>query len=88
MHYLGARFQERGGEGDVTRAEEWYQRAADAGNVRAMVNLGGLLMERGGEGDVARAEEWYRRAADSGDPRFAPYASNALARIRRDFGPR
>jgi TPR repeat protein len=87
MHYLGARFQERGGEGDVTRAEEWYQRAANAGNVRAMVNLGGLLMKRGGEGDVARAEEWYRRAADSGDPRFAPYASNALARIRRDVGP-
>jgi len=43
---------------------KWYHRAADAGNVDAMVKLG-QLAEQAQHRD--KAENWYRRAADAGN---------------------
>jgi TPR repeat protein len=45
-------------------AQRAWRRAADAGDTRAMSNLGVLLMQCG---DLTEAETWYRRAADAGD---------------------
>ena len=50
--------------GDVAGAREWYERAANAGDSDAMVNLGDLLKQ---SGDVAGAHQWWQRAANSGD---------------------
>lgn len=50
----------RGGE-----AEEWYRRAAEAGDRTAMASLGDFLIEAG---DLAEAERWLRHAASAGDP--------------------
>ena len=44
------------------QAEQWYRKAADAGDADAMVNLGALLAERGEED---QAGQWYRKAADA-----------------------
>ena len=49
------------GAGD--QAEQWYRKAADAGDADAMFNLGALLAEQGEED---QAEQWYRKAADAG----------------------
>jgi TPR repeat protein len=43
---------------------EWYRKAADAGNVAAMVSLGALLRKQGQEDQVMK---WHRKAADTGD---------------------
>jgi hypothetical protein len=45
--------------------EEWYRRAAEAGDPAAMRFLGDIL---GDQGDTAAQEQWYRRAAVAGDP--------------------
>jgi tetratricopeptide (TPR) repeat protein len=50
-------------QGKEDQAEQWYRRAADAGDTGAMVNLGVLLKDQG-KGD--EAEQWFRRAADAG----------------------
>jgi localization factor PodJL len=48
-------------------AHNWYQRAAEAGNVRAMHNLAVMLAEgAGGKPDYAAAAVWFRKAADLG----------------------
>ena len=49
--------------GNLVEAESWYRRAAEVGDVDAMVNLGDLLKERG---ESAEAELWHRRAAEAG----------------------
>jgi tetratricopeptide (TPR) repeat protein len=43
--------------------EQWYRKAADAGDVDAMVNLGAVFWKQGKED---QAEQWYRKAADAG----------------------
>ena len=47
---------------------EWYRKAAEAGNARAMYNLG--LCYYNGQGglikDTSKAVEWYRKAAEAG----------------------
>jgi TPR repeat protein len=56
---------------DLARAAKWYRKAAEAGNRRSMVILGGLY-ENGLGGlakDDAQAVVWYRRAAEAGDAR-------------------
>jgi tetratricopeptide (TPR) repeat protein len=53
-----------GEQGKEGQAVQWYRKAADAGNVAAMVNLGTLLAEQGEED---QAMQWYRKAADAGD---------------------
>lgn len=50
-------------ERDPGEAEAWYRRAADAGDVEAMVRLGRLLEDW----DRREAGRWYQKAAASGD---------------------
>jgi hypothetical protein len=56
---------------DLPRAVYFYRRAADAGLVNAMINLGAMI--RVGEGvdepDPHEAARWFYRAARAGDPR-------------------
>ena len=67
--YLAKLF-ETGGSGlkkDLAEARRWTQRAADAGDARAMHNL--ALYEFNGEGgikDQADAAHWFKRAAELG----------------------
>ena len=54
---------------DYRAAAEWYQKAADKGNLAGQLHLAALYRD-GGEGfdrDMAQAAEWYRKAADQGD---------------------
>ncbi|MCX7177970.1 MAG: sel1 repeat family protein, partial [Proteobacteria bacterium] len=50
------------------KAMQWYQKAAEAGDARAMDNIG-VLYERGWgiAQNPAEAILWYRRAAAAGD---------------------
>jgi tetratricopeptide (TPR) repeat protein len=50
--------------GEQDQAVQWYRKAADAGNVAAMVSLAALLKKQGKED---QAMQWYRKAADAGD---------------------
>ena len=53
---------------DYVKAREWYEKAADKGDERAMTNLG--LLYDNGQGvaqDYVKAREWYEKAADKGD---------------------
>ena len=67
---------ERLRQGDVASARLFYERAADAGNARAALMLGGTydssFLERlgvqGMRGDPAQAASWYRRARELGEP--------------------
>ncbi len=52
-----------GEQGEEDQAMAWYRKAADAGDVAAMVNLGALLRKQGQED---QAVQWYRKAADAG----------------------
>lgn len=53
---------------DVAKAVKYYEKAADAGNVLAQVNLASIY-SKGFEGkpDYAQAVMWYRKAAEQGD---------------------
>ena len=52
---------------DPVEARRWTERAAEAGDRRAMFNLGMFWFEgSGGPQDQAQAAEWFRRAADRG----------------------
>jgi len=51
---------------DYAKAREWYEKAADKGYVRAMINLGALYGEAQ---DYAQAREWFEKAADKGNVR-------------------
>jgi hypothetical protein len=54
---------------DLPRAAEWYARAAEAGDVESMFQLGSMCA--GGQGvprDEPAAAAWYRSAADLGHP--------------------
>ena len=60
----------RGGKGvtkDLTKAAEWYQKAAEQGLGSAQYQLGRCY--EGGHGvtkDLTKAAEWYRKAAEQG----------------------
>ncbi len=43
---------------------QWYRKAADAGDVTAMISLGALLRK---QGKKDQAMQWYRKAANAGD---------------------
>jgi TPR repeat protein len=67
---------------DYVKAREWYQRAADAGNIDAMINLGRLYLDgKGVPKDYGKAREWYQKAADA-DPNNT-YAKQALLRLEK-----
>jgi TPR repeat protein len=54
---------------DYKLAAEWYQKAADKGNIAGQLHLA-VLYRDGGNGferDMTRAAEWYRKAAEQGD---------------------
>jgi hypothetical protein len=63
-------------------AEHWWLRAADAGNINAMLNLAYLYQKQGCNDN---AEHWYNRIAEGGDIHFgvrrgsraAPMSSNS-----------
>jgi hypothetical protein len=56
----------RGADQDDEEAVEWYRKAAEAGNVKAMFNLAVCLENgRGADQDDEEAVEWYRKAAES-----------------------
>ncbi len=64
MYFLGNGVAE-----DYARAAYWYRKAADAGNVDAMYNLG-RMYENGqavGVRDPAHAREFYNKAAALGN---------------------
>jgi hypothetical protein len=68
-------------------AESWYRRAADAGNINAMVRLGQLSEQ---VQDRRGAESWYRRAADAGSQRaierlkaIRPWTYRIMRRYRK-----
>ena len=56
--------------------EEWYRRAAEAGDCQAMRFLGDVL---GSRGDTSGQREWYQKAADAGDERAAGKLRELLA---------
>ena len=54
---------------DYNRALSWYLKAAEAGNLSAMVSVGTMYVEGPGvKKDYPRAVTWFRKAADAGDP--------------------
>jgi len=61
------------GEGVIQsyeKAGEWYRKAADQGNLKAMNNLGILFLEgQGTKKDPTEAYRWFSKASDLGDPR-------------------
>jgi TPR repeat protein len=64
---------------DRNAAKDWYLRAAQVGNARAMVDLGELLEED----DPNAAKDWYRNAAQAG---YVPAMEN-LDRLLDELGP-
>lgn len=49
---------------DKVQAIEWFQKAAEQNNTKAMLNLGGLAEDAG---EYAKAVSWYRKAAELGN---------------------
>ncbi|MBR4833377.1 MAG: sel1 repeat family protein [Thermoguttaceae bacterium] len=68
MNDLATRYL--GGAGvprDFEEAVRWFQRAAEAGNVEAMCNLGNRYYKGTGIPlDLSKAVYWYRCAAETG----------------------
>ncbi len=57
----------QGNSGQQQRALDWFKRAAQRGNARAMHNLAVVLAEGvNGTPDYAGAGEWFRKAAEFG----------------------
>jgi restriction system protein len=56
-----------GGESDVEEAISWFQRAAEAGHVKAMGSLGTALQRPHPKQDFERALYWLHKAADQGN---------------------
>lgn len=71
---------------DRARGLDLMTKAADAGDVPSMVQLG-RIYENGASGiapDTALAAKWYQRAAEAGDTLTAP---QALSRLRPEAAP-
>lgn len=53
---------------DLARAVQWYRKAAQAGHIGAMSDLGSMLMNGlGVPADAVTAADWFERAAQAGD---------------------
>ena len=53
---------------DLKQAADWYLKAANQGNIVAMIHLADLYRDgRGVARDVVQAVSWYRKAAELGD---------------------
>lgn len=55
---------------DDEKAEKWFRRSADTGNVHSLYVLGNLLQE---QGRLSEAVAWYERACESGS-QYAQYS--------------
>ena len=53
------------GEPDPSKAEEWFEAAAEQGFAYAQTMMGSLCLDRK---DVATAERWFSMAAEQGEP--------------------
>lgn len=69
LYEIGNRYAEgRGTQEDMTRAAEWYQKAADQGLAPAQYRIGNLYEKGVGiERDVKAAKTWYQLAAGQGN---------------------
>ena len=57
-----------GVEVDHEKSKDWYEKAANAGDVKAMQELGKIYMRGDLEGqNVAQAHEWFEKAMARGD---------------------
>jgi TPR repeat protein len=70
MFVLGSMYEDgKGVAQDYGEARDWYEKAADAGNLNAMFNLGQLYLKgQGVDQDYGKAREWFQKSADGGDP--------------------
>ena len=58
------------GEGvdqDDAKAQEWYSKSAELGNIEAMHVLGHLLLETSSHQDFKKSLYWFQKAADKGN---------------------
>ena len=66
-------------DSDPELARRWFEKAAEAGNARAMNNLGALLKDS----DPGQARRWYEKAAEAGHT----VAMNNLGALLEDSDP-
>ena len=53
---------------DYSKAHQWFEKAADAGNTDAMIHLGRLYEKgQGVAQDYGKALEWFQKAAEAGN---------------------
>jgi len=80
---------ERRLRGDQAAAADWYRRAANLGDARAMVRLGNLLFDGTGVAkDTDAALRLLRQAAATGRPEAATALGRALLALRATGDPR
>jgi TPR repeat protein len=71
-----------GVEKDMKQAEEWYLKAAEAGELKAQLSLGRIYKNNETLKDLNKSIEWYEKAYYNGK---AQYASDALRSIFDPF---
>jgi hypothetical protein len=82
MRKHGEDLEGEGTEASLDEAEGWYGRAAESGNLDAILCLIDLLERRGGKARLREAERWYERGGAS-MPRPALEEGLALLRAQR-----
>jgi hypothetical protein len=65
MRKLGEDLEAQGTEASLDEAEGWYRRAAESGNLDAILYLIDLQERRGGEARLREAKLWYERGGAS-----------------------
>lgn len=63
---------------DLKKSKEFYQKAADKGEVRAMYKLAEILQDEGGEEDKWAIRYWLEQAANGGDSEAMHQWANLL----------
>lgn len=84
QYQLATLYYHFGAAKDHAVSAHWYRKAADAGNVAAINNLGAMYLS--GEGvakDPAESARLYRKAADAG---YAPAETNLAGMYRTGLG--
>jgi hypothetical protein len=82
MRKLGEDLEGERTEASLDEAEKWYRRAAESGNLGAILSLIDLVERRGGKARLREAELWYERGGAS-MPRPAIAEGLELLRARR-----
>lgn len=52
---------------DRTKSTEWYQRAADAGHIKAITKMGNQLRQSSDDTDQQKSHDWLKKASEQGD---------------------